>query len=73
MVYQNKVNINIIYFENLVENLKKIECLRDMNFNNFPHINKLNELYNENLLDDEVKEYIYNTFKIDFDYFHYNK
>jgi hypothetical protein len=66
---------HIIHFENLIDELKNIECLKDhVDFNNYPTLNASSNSkknYNE-LLDKELKNLVYNKYKKDFQMFGYD-
>lgn len=71
-------SVVIVKYENLVEELSKIENLKTLNFDNFPHIDAsknsiLQKEIQESLLTLELKEMIYKKFKEDFEYFGYQK
>jgi len=65
---------HIIYYENLVNELKNIECFKDIiDFYNYPRLNsssnsKVN--YNE-IYDKELKDLVFNKYKKDFELFGY--
>ena len=65
---------HIIHYENLMEELKNIECFKEItDFNNFPRLNASSNSkrnYNE-ILDKELKDLIFNKFKKDFELFGY--
>ena len=65
---------HIIHFENLIDELKELECFKDIvNFNNYPTLNASNNSkknYNE-ILDKELKDLIFNKYKKDFELFGY--
>ena len=65
---------HIIHFENLINELKNIECFKDIiDFNNYPTLNASNNSkknYNE-ILDKELKDLIFNKYKKDFELFGY--
>lgn len=65
---------HIIHFENLIDELKEIECFKDIvNFNNYPTLNastNSKKNYNE-ILDRELKDLIFNKYKKDFELFGY--
>ena len=64
----------IVYFENLINDLKKIECLKGyVDFNDYPRLNASHNSeidYNE-IYDTELKELVYNKYKKDFIRFGY--
>lgn len=67
-------SFHIIYFENLIEDLKKIECLKNVvNFDNYPKLNASSnsKLNYEELFDKELKDLVYNKYKKDFELFGY--
>tara|TARA_B100000282_G_scaffold296112_1_gene277084 strand:+ start:340 stop:927 length:588 start_codon:yes stop_codon:yes gene_type:complete len=65
---------HIIHFENLVDELKNVECLKGIvDFNNYPTINASSNSeknYNE-IFDKELKDMIFNKYKEDFVLFGY--
>jgi hypothetical protein len=71
-------SFHIVYFEDLVQNLKNLNYFNDVidiNYDKFP---KLNISYNseinyENVLDEECKNIVYNKYKKDFELFNYKK
>tara|TARA_Y200000002_G_C22620701_1_gene638040 strand:+ start:683 stop:1291 length:609 start_codon:yes stop_codon:yes gene_type:complete len=68
-------SFHIVYFENLIDDLKNLDCFKGViDFNNYP---KLNSSYNskidfETIYDKELKDLVFNKFKKDFDIFGYN-
>lgn len=67
-------SFHIIYFENLIEDLKKIECFKNVvNFDNYPKLNisSNSKLNYEELFDKELKDLVYNKYKKDFELFGY--
>lgn len=71
--YINKT-IHIIHFENLIDELKNIECFKNIvNFNNYPTLNASSnskEKYNK-IYDKELKDLVFNKYKKDFELFDY--
>ncbi len=65
---------HIIRFENLINELKNIECLKEIvNFNNYPTLNASSNSkrnYNE-IYDKELKDLVFNKYKKDFELFGY--
>lgn len=65
---------HIIHFENLIDELKNIECFKNIvDFNNYPRLNashnsKIN--YND-IYDKELKDLVFNKYKKDFELFGY--
>lgn len=65
---------HIVHFENLIDELKDIECLKELvDFNNYPTLNashnsKIN--YND-VFDKELKDLVFNKYKKDFELFGY--
>lgn len=76
--FQHKLinkNFHIIHFENLINELKDIECFKGIvDFNNYPKINSsINTLLNYNeIYDKELKYLVYNKYKKDFELFGYS-
>ena len=65
---------HIIHYENLIDELKNIECFKNIvDFNNYPILNaSSNSTKNYNkILDKELKNLIYNKYKKDFKLFGY--
>lgn len=64
----------IIHFENLIDELKNIECFKEIiDFNNYPTLNASSNSrknYNE-ILDKNLKDLIYKKYKKDFELFGY--
>ncbi len=71
--YINKT-IHIIHFENLIDELKNIECFKNIvDFNNYPTLNASSnskEKYNK-IYDKELKDLVFNKYKKDFELFDY--
>ena len=65
---------HIIHFENLINELKNIECFKEIvDFNNYPTLNASSNSkrnYNE-IYDKELKDLIFNKYKKDFELFGY--
>ena len=65
---------HIIYFENLIDELKNIECFKEViDFNNYPTLNASSNSkrnYNE-IYDKELKDLVFNKYKKDFELFGY--
>lgn len=68
-------SVHIIHYENLIDELKNIECLKGVvDFDNYPTLNASSNSkrnYNE-ILDKELKELVFNKYKKDFELFGYN-
>ena len=66
--------VHIIHFENLINELKNIECFKEIvNFNNYPTLNASSNSkrnYNE-IYDKELKDLVFNKYKKDFELFGY--
>ena len=65
---------HIIYYENLIKDLKNIECLKDIvDFNYYPKLNaSSNSLRNYNeIFDKELKDLVFYKYKKDFELFGY--
>ena len=67
----------IVKFENLINDLKDIKIFKDIDFNDFPHVNKSIPLkqdykifFSENK---DLSDLYYEQFKIDFEYFGYDR
>ena len=88
VTYKDKIDCNIIRYENFMEDLKQIECLKSYNFNNYPKINSgkhdnkteyvagsanLEIPQYARYYDEKLSELVYNKFKKDFDVFNYKK
>jgi hypothetical protein len=88
VTYKDKIDCNIIRYENFMEDLKQIECLKSYNFNNYPKINSgkhdnkteyvagsanLEIPQYARYYDEQLSELVYNKFKEDFDVFNYKK
>ena len=68
------IDFHIIHYENLLNELKQIECFKNIyNFENYPHQNaSINNKLNKNdIYDTELKNLVYNKFKKDFELFGY--
>tara|TARA_X000000950_G_scaffold162290_1_gene198420 strand:- start:861 stop:1448 length:588 start_codon:yes stop_codon:yes gene_type:complete len=67
-------SFHIIHFENLVNELKNIECFKGIvNFNNYPILNASSNSkrnYNE-IFDKKLKDLVFNMYKKDFELFGY--
>lgn len=65
---------HIIHFENLINELKNIECFKEIvDFNNYPTLNASSNSkrnYNE-IYDKELKDLVFNKYKKDFELFGY--
>ena len=65
---------HIIHFENLINELKNIECFKEIvDFNNYPTLNASSNSkrnYNE-IYDKELKDLVFNKYKKDFEIFGY--
>ena len=65
---------HIIHFENLIDELKNIECFKDIiDFNNYPSLNTSSnskEICNK-IFDKELKDLVFNKYKKDFELFDY--
>jgi hypothetical protein len=65
---------HIIHFENLINELKNIECFKEIvDFNNYPTLNASSNFkrnYNE-IYDKELKDLVFNKYKKDFELFGY--
>jgi len=65
---------HIIHFENLINELKNIECFKEIvDFNNYPTLNASSNSkrnYNE-IYDEELKDLVFNKYKKDFELFGY--
>ena len=61
----------IIKYENLIPELKAIECLKHKNFDSFPWLNKSQNNYRK-YCDKELQNLIYSKYKKDFDIFGYD-
>ena len=88
VTYKDKIDCNIIRYENFMEDLKQIECLKSYNFNNYPKINSRKHAHKNRYVacgdhsdipqyasyyDEQLSELVYNKFKEDFDVFNYKK
>ena len=80
--YQHKYindDYHIIHYENLVEELKEIECLKQYDFDQLPKINvnrarqATPTLLYEDLYDEEMKSLVYDYYKKEFESFGYHK
>lgn len=80
--YQHKYindDYHIIHYENLVEELKGIECLKQYDFDQLPKINVNRARQNtptlsyEELYDEEMKSLVYGYYKKEFESFGYHK
>tara|TARA_Y100000992_G_C21268979_1_gene495567 strand:- start:1397 stop:1984 length:588 start_codon:yes stop_codon:yes gene_type:complete len=65
---------HIIHFENIINELKNIECFKEIvDFNNYPTLNASSNSkrnYNE-IYDKELKDLVFNKYKKDFELFGY--
>ena len=65
---------HIIHYENLINELKNIECFKEaVDFNNYPTLNASSNSeinYNE-IYDEELKDLVFNKYKEDFELFGY--
>ena len=86
VTYKNRIDCNIIRYENFIEELKQIECLKSYDFNNYPKINcgSFTREYNSHPIlpdrpqyacyyDEQLYELVYDKFKEDFETFNYKK
>jgi hypothetical protein len=70
-----KIDCHLIHFENMIDELEQLEIFKNINFDDFPKINKSknSKLNYEDIYDQELKDLVYNTFKKDFEYFGYER
>ena len=74
----NKIDhgVHIIHYENLINELNNIEIFNMLDFNNLPKKNvsiNSKKTHIDDLLDDELKNIIYEKYKLDFLIFNYKK
>jgi hypothetical protein len=65
---------HIVYFENLIDDLKKLDIFKDVvDFNNYPTLNASSNSKRDisTIYDKELKDLVYNKFKKDFEMFGY--
>ena len=65
---------HIIYFENLIDELKNIECFKDIvDFDNYPTLNASSNSKKNyiKIFDKELKDLVFNKYKKDFELFGY--
>lgn len=61
----------IVKYENMISELNTISCLKRFNFSNLPRLNVSQN--NKKFYDQELKDLVYDKFKIDFKTFGYSK
>ena len=73
ILIDDKIMCDIVYYENLIQDLRNLKCLKNINMDNYPKINVSNNRNYRQYYDDELKELVYNKTKRDFDHFNYVK